>query len=142
VLAVPAKNVHHDTVIHALIADGWTITDDPLTLAFGGKDLYVDLGAERATIAAEKDSIRIAVEIQSFLSPSPVRDLEEAVGQYDVYRCIMTEIEPERALYLAVPEHVYESVFTDRLGALIVSRLELRLLVFDAQQRRISRWIP
>jgi hypothetical protein len=28
------------------------------------------------------------------------------------------------------------------LVSLIVSRLELRLMVFDAQQQRITQWIP
>src|SRR5438477_12313026 len=26
---MPARNIHHDAVIHALQADGWTITHDP-----------------------------------------------------------------------------------------------------------------
>jgi hypothetical protein len=60
-IIVPARNLYHDGVIRALTADGWTITHDPLTISFGGKDLYVDLGAERETIAAEKDDLRIAV---------------------------------------------------------------------------------
>ena len=79
---VPAKNVYHDAVIIALVADGWTITDDPLRLEYGDRNLYVDLGAERATLGAERTGRRIAVEMQSFLGLSPVRDLEEAVGQY------------------------------------------------------------
>lgn len=78
---MPARDVYHDVVVQALIADGWIITDDPLYLAYGGRNLYVDLGAERDTIAAEKDSQKIAVEIKSFLSLSPIRDLQEAVGQ-------------------------------------------------------------
>ena len=93
---MPARNIYHEVVVQALTADGWTITDDPLRLAFGGKDLYVDLGAERVAIAAERGQQRIAVEIQSFLSPSPVRNLQEAVGQYDVYRAILAETEPDR----------------------------------------------
>lgn len=40
---MPAKNIYHDLVVRALTADGWTITHDPLTLSFGGKDLFVDL---------------------------------------------------------------------------------------------------
>jgi hypothetical protein len=138
---VPAQNIYHDAVTHALIADGWTITDDPLTLSFGGKDLFVDLGAERLTIAAERAGQKIAVEIQSFLSPSPVRDLEEAVGQYDIYRAILAETEPERRLYLAVPRRVFEGVLSERFGQLVINRLQLRLLVFDEQQQRVSQWI-
>jgi len=138
---MPARNIYHDAVAHALIADGWTITDDPLTLSFGGRDLYVDLAAERLTIGAERNGEKIAVEIHSFLNPSPVRDLEEAVGQYDIYRTILTETGSDRQLFLAVPEHVYEGILAERLGQLIVTRLQLRLIVFREQEERIVRWI-
>jgi hypothetical protein len=138
---VPAKNIHHDAVVHALLADGWTITHDPLTLSYGGKDLFVDLGAERLALAAEKAGQKIAVEIQSFLSPSPVRDLEEAVGQYAIYQAILAETEPERFVYLAVPRRIYEGLLTERFGQVVVSRLQLRLLVFDEKQERVIQWI-
>lgn len=138
---MPAKNIYHDAVLQALAADGWTITHDPLTIAFGGKDLFVDLGAERVTIAAEKGGQKIAVEIQSFLSPSPVRDLQEAVGQYEIYRAVLTETEPERLLYLAVPRRVSEGLLAERFGQMILTRLQLRLLVFDEEQQRIVKWI-
>jgi len=100
---VPAKNIYHDAVVRALTADGWTITHDPLTLSYGGKDLFVDLGAERTAIAAEKRGQRIAVEVQSFLSPAPVRDLQEAVGQFEIYRAILAVTDPDRSIYLALP---------------------------------------
>jgi hypothetical protein len=138
---VPAKNIYHDAVVEALKADGWTITHDPLTLSFGGKDLFVDLGAERVALAAEKGERKIAVEIQSFLNPSPVRDLQEAVGQYDVYRAVLAETEPERSLYLAVPGRVLEGILSERFGQLIVNRLQLRLLVFADQEGRPLQWI-
>lgn len=138
---MPARNLYHDAVVRALTEDGWTVTHDPLTLSFGGKDLFVDLGAERVTLAAERSGQRIAVEIQSFLSPSSVRDLQEAVGQYDVYRAILAETQPERLLYLAVPRRIHEGLLSERFGQLIVARLGLRLLVFDEQQERVIRWI-
>lgn len=78
---MPIDDVYHDVVVHALFTDGWTITDDPLTLTYQGKDVFVDLGAE-LTIGAEKQGRRIAVEIKSFLHPSEVHDLKEAVGQF------------------------------------------------------------
>lgn len=139
---MPARDIYHDAVVKALTADGWSITDDPLTLSYGGKDLFVDPGAERATIAAEKEGQKIAVEIKSFLSLSIVRDLEEAVGQYDVYQAVLSEIEPDRLLYLAVPQRVYEGLFAERFGQLILNRLELRLIIFDEQAERIFKWIP
>ena len=128
-------------LVHALTADGWTITDDPLTLSYGGKDLFVDLGAERSTLAAERGGEKIAVEVQSFLNPSPVRDLEEAVGQYNIYQTVLAETEPDRQLYLAVANRVYEGLLSDRFGQLIVTRLQLRILVFDEQIERIVQWI-
>src|SRR5205823_10108688 len=134
-------NIYHDGVVRALTADGRTVTHDPLTLSYGGKDLFIDLGAERAALAAEKEGRRIAVEVQSFLGPSPVRDLREAVGQYDVYRAVLAETEPDRVPYLAVPRCVYEGLLSERFGQLIVTRLQLKLLVFDEQHERVVRWI-
>jgi hypothetical protein len=138
---VPARNIYHDAVVQALVADGWTVTHDPLTVSFGGKDLFVDLGAERVTIAAERAGQKIAVEVQSFLGPSPVRDLQEAVGQYDIYRTVLAETEPTRTLYLAVPRRIRDSLLAEPFGQLIVSRLRLRLVVFDEQKQRVVQWI-
>jgi hypothetical protein len=139
---MPAKDLYHNTVVYALINDGWEITDDPLLLSYGGRDLYVDLAAERTTVAAQKGNLKIAVEIKSFLKNSPVRDLEEASGQYFIYQSILAEIASERILYLAVPKRSYEGIFTEKLGQLIIKRLDIKLLVFDEQERRIIQWIP
>lgn len=138
---MPAKNLHHDAVVEALRADGWTITHDPLTISYGSTDLFVDLAAERRSLAAERDGRLIAVEIQSFISSSPIRDLEEAVGQYGVYRIVLAETEPQRELFLAVPERVYDGVLTEELGQLVVARLHLKLLVFSDASRKVVRWI-
>jgi len=138
---MPARNIYHDAVVRALITEGWTITDDPLTISYGGKDLFVDLGAERVTFAAEKAGQRIAVEIQSFLSPSPVRDLQEAIGQYEIYKAILAETEPARALFLAAPLRIFENLLSERFGQLIISRLQLRLLIFDETQQKSLQWI-
>jgi hypothetical protein len=72
---MPAKDIYHNTVRTALEKDGWTITNDPLTLEIGDRSLFVDLGAEKI-LAAEKQGRKIAVEVTSFLSVSPVHDLE------------------------------------------------------------------
>lgn len=139
---MPARDLYHHTVVHALLADGWEVTHDPLSLSYGGRDLYVDLGAERETIGAEKEGQKIAVEIKSFVSASPIHDLEEAIGQYQVYRSVLAEVEPNRLLYLAVAQRVYESLFAERFGQLILKSLQLRLLVFDERQERIVTWMP
>ena len=75
------------------------------------------------------------------LGSSPVRDLQEAVGRYDVYRTVLAETEPARVLYLAVPRRIRDSLLAEPFGQLIVSRLRLRLLVFDEQEQRVVQWI-
>ncbi len=92
-------------------------------------------------MAAERAGEKIAVEIQSFLSPSPIRDLQEAVGQYTIYRTVLAETEPDRCLYLAVPRRFYDEILAERFGQLVVSKVELRLLVFDEGEERIIEWI-
>lgn len=46
---MPAKDIFHDCVKHALIKDGWIVTDDPLSLKIGKKDLFIDLAEELLT---------------------------------------------------------------------------------------------
>src|SRR5437879_6130213 len=99
-LPMPARNIYHDSVRNALRKDGWVITHDPLRLSLGGKDMYVDLGAQQL-LAAEKGGRRIAVEIKSFVGDSVMEDLENAIGQFAVYRAVLSEVDPTRVLYLA-----------------------------------------
>jgi hypothetical protein len=82
---MPAKDYFHDHVCTALEKDGWTITDDPLTVKWLGTTLQVDIGAERI-VAAEKEGRKIAVEIKSFLRASKLEDLKDAIGQFIIYR--------------------------------------------------------
>lgn len=60
---MPAKNIYHDAVVEALVADGWTITADPLSAVVGLRRLHVDLAAERTAVGAERAGERIAVEV-------------------------------------------------------------------------------
>ncbi|MCU0491043.1 MAG: XisH family protein [Chloroflexaceae bacterium] len=82
---MPQRDVYHDAVKQALIKDGWTITHDPYTLVFGTRRVYVDLGLT-PPLAASKEGRELLVEIKSFLSPSPLTDLERTLGQYILYR--------------------------------------------------------
>jgi len=138
---MPARNLHHNVVIQALQTDGWTITHDPLLIPCGDRRLFIDLGAERLTIGAERGTERIAVEISSFVADSPVRDLQEAVGQFVVSRALLSQAEPERTLFLGVHSGVYDWVLSEPLGQLVVADVHLRILVFDAQQQKVVRWV-
>lgn len=139
---MPVRDYYHNVVRNALEKDGWTITHDPYRLKLARKkNLYIDLGAERL-IAAEKDLKKIAVEIKSFRSASDMKDLEEAVGQFVLYERLLTRYEPERKLYLAVPEDVRKSVFEEEAGLVLIEDKIIRLFTFDFNQEEVIQWIP
>jgi hypothetical protein len=84
-----AKDIFHDSVKCALEKEGWTITDDPLFLRFGGLEMYIDLGAERI-FAAERNNERIAVEVKSFIAPSAATEFSMALGQFLKYQLALS----------------------------------------------------
>ncbi|MEA5500918.1 element excision factor XisH family protein [Limnoraphis robusta] len=137
---MPAKDLYHNTVRTALIKDGWTITHDPFKLKVGGRSIYVDLGAKKL-FAAEKEGCKIAVEIKSFLEPSPVSELEKALGQYELYSLIMEDEDPERVLYLAVINIIFEGFLSEEIGQRVIRKKKLRLIIFDADTEEIIEWI-
>lgn len=138
---MPARNVYHDVVREALVADGWTITADPLRLKVGRRRLYVDLAGTRSAMTADRAGERIAVEVQSFLGDSDIDDFHRAVGQYVVYRAVLREEDDERALYLGVPDEVYDGILSEPLGELVLAELDMKVLVFHPIERRITQWI-
>lgn len=138
---MPAKDIYHDTVKTALIKDGWTITHDPLSLRLGGKDMFIDLGAEKL-LAAEKDRQKIAVEVKSFVGASEMQDLENALGQFVLYQNALSILEPDRNLFLAIREAVYIDLFQEKIGKMLLERKVLQILSFDPDQEVITRWIP
>ncbi len=137
---MPAYDRFHAAVRHALVKDGWTITDDPLTIRVGDRKLFVDLGAEQV-LGAEKGPRKIAVEIKTFAGPSGLTDLHEALGQYVLYREVLAEREPERELYLAVSTDTLDGLFREEIGLLVLRRQVLRLIGFDPEAEEITRWM-
>lgn len=138
---MPARDIYHNTVKLALQKDGWTITRDHFPLQIGKKWLSADLGAERL-ISADKDLQRIVVEVKSFVGQSDVKDLEQALGQYILYRQILEEMSIQRSLYLAVSRQTFNSVFTIELGQLLLRNQTVKLVVFDDESETIVQWIP
>ena len=58
-----AKDAYHEAVVEALRKDRWKVTHDPLYLAVGGVEMYIDLGAE-PLIAAENVFEKFSVTIK------------------------------------------------------------------------------
>jgi XisH protein len=137
---MPAKDIYHDAVRFALVKDGWKILAEDYSLEYGGDRVYVDLAAEKA-IAAEKQGRKILVEVKSFIGRSFVNDLEQAVGQYVIYRDILVETELDFELYLAITAGVYKGSFQRKLAQMIVERNQVNLLVIDSENEVVEQWI-
>ncbi len=137
---MPQYDLYHNEVKNGLRKDGWTITDDPYTLEYKGLRLYADLGAEKL-LAAERAENKIAVEIKVFNSPSQVTELQKTIGQYNMYRSILRRVNPERKLYLAIPEEVYQDFFQQPAIQDIVSDQTIYLLTFNPDREVIIQWL-
>jgi XisH protein len=135
-----AKDVFHDVVKKALQKDGWTITD-PLRLKIGTVEMAIDLGADRL-VGAERQGEKIAVEIKSFLaSASAISEFHTALGQFINYRGALRIRDPERILYLAIPDRTYASFFQQAFPKMMIEENQVRLLVYDIQSEVITQWI-
>jgi XisH protein len=135
-----AKDKFHDAVKNALIKDGWKITDDPLYLKISEKiDIYIDLGAEKL-LSAEKEGEKIAVEIKSFIGKSTIFEFHAALGQFLNYKLALKKNEPERILFLAVPQRVYNEFFTIDFIEESVSLYEVKILIYDIENEVIAEW--
>jgi hypothetical protein len=135
-----ATDVIHGIVRNALVKDGWTITADPFLIKYDDVNLYADLGAERH-LAAERGGRKIAVEIKSFLGPSPMRELETALGQYLIYRGFLELTASDRKVYLAITDTIYHDFFSREAIRVIIQRYDVSLLVVNPQQEEIAQWI-
>lgn len=134
-----AKDIFHDAVRKGLEKEGWSITDDPLRIRVGRVDMQIDLGAERM-MAAEKDGEKIAVEIKSFVGTSNISEFHTALGQFLNYRVALENKQPERFLYLAIPQGVYQTFFSLPFVEMIIERFQLSLIIYDPTKEVILQW--
>ncbi len=137
---MPAKDIYHNAVKFALVKDGWEILTEDYSLEYGGDRLYVDIAAEKP-IAAAKQGQKILVEVKSFLGRSFINDLEQAVGQYIVYRDILIETGLDFYLYLAITQGTYKRYFQRQLAQMIINRNQVKLLIVDPESEGIVEWI-
>jgi fatty acid-binding protein DegV len=64
-----------------------------------------------------------------------------ALGQYLNYILLLEEQEPDRVLYLAVSENIYELYFHNLAVQKAIERYHIKILVFDAQLQIVKSWI-
>ncbi|GAA6617103.1 XisH family protein [Scytonema sp. NUACC26] len=135
-----AKDIFHQQAKNALIKDGWTITDDPLTIRISeAVKVQIDLAAS-SSIAAERETEKIAVEVKSFIADSDISEFHTALGQYINYSQALEEQQPERILYLAVPNETYQDFFQLPFIQRALRRSQVKLIIYDPTQEEILQW--
>lgn len=137
---MPAKDIYHYAVKCALIKDGWVILAEDYALTYGGDRVYADIAAEKA-IAAERDNQRIIVEVKSFIGRSFIHELEQAIGQYVVYRDILEEINLDFQPYLAITKAIWKSNFQRKLPQMLIRRNHVNLIIVDSDNEVVEQWI-
>lgn len=135
-----AKDIYHDNVREALEKDGWRITHDPYPVSVEDVGYEIDFGAE-PLIAAEKQEQLIAVEVKSFTGPSAVNEFHRAVGQFNDYSVALEIQDPERILFLAVPEGIWLRFFQKHVIRKSLERIRAKLLIYDPGNNIIVKWI-
>ncbi len=114
------------TIKKALENEGWTITHDPYPLKIGRKSAEIDLGAER-------------IEIKSFIQSSAITAFYHALGQFELYERALKIHEPDRVLYLALPQEAYEELLLDIFNFEGFTDLKKQLIVLKPNHNLL--WI-
>lgn len=92
-------------------------------------------------IAAEKGQEKIAVEIKGFTGPSDINEFHRAMGQFNDYFVALEIVEPERSLYLAIPEEIWIGFFQEQAIRRAVERIGAKLIVYSPLDKSIKKWI-
>jgi hypothetical protein len=135
-----AENIFHQHVRRTLEKDGWTITDDPLSVRWPESDepLHPESGP---VIGAEQGGEKIAVAVTSFLGASQIVDLQNALGLFSVHRYALRRTEPARKLFLAIRDDVYIALFESSFGEELRVAEKIRILVFNPLREEVVRWL-
>lgn len=135
------RDTYHEIVVQALQKDGWTITDDPLSLKVKGTRFYIDLGAKKL-IGAKKGKQEIAIEIKTFAQQSLLYAFYEASGQYMTYRDALKDLpeHKQRLMYLAITADVYERFKESPFLMDRINNFNILLIVVDIEKISIIKW--
>lgn len=135
-------DLYYTNAKEALQKDGWTITDDPYFVRLHNINFKMDLGAERIIFNVENQREKIAVEVKSFLGPSFMNNFHNAIGQYRNYSTVLSNVEKDRKLWLAIPDKIYKANFMNPLITEMVLVNGMSIVTFDENINRIVKWIP
>lgn len=81
------------------------------------------------------------MEIKSFLRASKITDFYQAFGQFIPYKVALKRIEPERVIYLAIPNSTYEELFGEILIQDLLEEYPVKLIIYNPEKEEVQSWI-
>jgi len=136
-----AKDKIHDDVVEALQKDGWHIIKEHFSIRYAEFEVSIDIAAERPAVLAEKNGRQILVEIKTFGGRSFINELQDAIGQYILYRNMLTLTNIDYELFLAIDESIYDSYFEKEAANQVVRFNQLNILVVNVKRQEVVKWL-
>lgn len=62
-------------------------------------------------------------------------------SQYSLYLTLLSRLNPERTLYLAIVEEVYSTFFSEEIVQVALEDGGIKLIVVDPVKEVITKWI-
>jgi hypothetical protein len=136
---MPAVDACQPQIIKALENEGWYVNPKPYYVEKDDRRAFIDVVASKQSNGTH-ERIMLA-EVKCFVDQnSSTTELYVALGQYLIYRSLLTETNQLIPLYLAISEQVYRAIF-DSIVLRVVEEARIKLLIVDLGVERIVRWI-
>jgi len=136
---MPAFDVCHNQVVRALQKEGWNVEAEQVTFSLGKRRIFIDIQAVRGVNGNRQQMMLI--EVKCFSNPKLVNEeLYYAIGQYLVYRAMLAERKSEVALFMSIPELVFNLAF-DLPIRRVIADSQIKLVIVNIESERVVRWI-
>jgi hypothetical protein len=129
--AVAALDLCQPSAIRALTKSGWQVDAHPRRLRTERRVILIDLVAERG-------GRRIYVEVKCFADVTYADEQYRAIGQYLVYRAVLSIVHDDTPLYLTIPVTMYEKM--DTVLCHLIEEYKIKYVLFDEVQDTIRSW--
>lgn len=132
---MPAIDRCHEPIVHALEKADWRVRPVPHLIRIPKRrnPLLADIKAVRG------ENEIIIVEAKCFVLNTP-DELYSAIGQYLVYRSLMSKAKVAYPLYLAVPLTAYHGIL-EEMGMDVMAETGIKLIVVDMENEVVVRWL-
>lgn len=74
-------------------------------------------------------------------SPATLQDLEDTLGQYLIYLSFLKRIEPDRKLYIAIPDVVYALFVESQAIQMLLHDNNVPLIIVNPDTEEVVEWV-